>query len=168
LTRCRCPTLRAVPSKSRETPYKLSDNGGPYLLVEKNGSKLWRHAYRFDGRQKLIALNREARFERAEALGRSAYKIVYALKIEGVIDLEGDRLPAHGTTADDARELDHRLRSAVRAVAHVFGEHAVRKLAELVLGQRPIEHHHRHLDLERRIEHPASDPASARIGPCGD
>jgi hypothetical protein len=93
LTRCRCPTLHAVPSKSRENPYKLSDNGGPYLLVEKNGSKLWRHAYRFDGRQKLIALNREARFERAEALGRSAYKIVYALKIEGVIGLEGDRLP---------------------------------------------------------------------------
>jgi hypothetical protein len=26
------------------------------LLVETNGSKLWRHAFRFDGKQKLIAL----------------------------------------------------------------------------------------------------------------
>ena len=30
--------------KSREKPYKLSDGGGIYLLVEKNGSKLWCHA----------------------------------------------------------------------------------------------------------------------------
>src|ERR1700727_3278844 len=43
-------------SKSREKPYKLSDGGGLYLQVEKNGSKLWRHAVRFDGKQKLVAL----------------------------------------------------------------------------------------------------------------
>ena len=43
-------------SKSREKPYKLSDGGGLYLLLEKNGSKLWRHAFRFDGKQKLVAL----------------------------------------------------------------------------------------------------------------
>jgi hypothetical protein len=37
--------------KSREKPYKLSDGGGIYLLVEKNGSKLWCHAFRIDGKQ---------------------------------------------------------------------------------------------------------------------
>jgi hypothetical protein len=43
-------------SKPGEKPYKLSGGGGLYLLVEKNGSKLWRHAFRFDGKQKLVAL----------------------------------------------------------------------------------------------------------------
>jgi Arm DNA-binding domain len=49
-------------SKPGEKPYKMSDGGGLYLLVdlyllvEKNGSKLWRHAFRFDGKQKLVAL----------------------------------------------------------------------------------------------------------------
>ncbi|MBR0868604.1 hypothetical protein ACVIWV_008617 [Bradyrhizobium diazoefficiens] len=39
-----------------DKPYKISDAGGLFLLVEKNGSRLWRQAYRFDGKQRLIAL----------------------------------------------------------------------------------------------------------------
>ena len=34
---------------------KLSDGGGLYLHVTPNGSKLWRLAYRFDGKQKLLS-----------------------------------------------------------------------------------------------------------------
>ena len=33
-------------------PIKLSDSGGLYLLIMLNGSKLWRLAYRFGGKQK--------------------------------------------------------------------------------------------------------------------
>ncbi len=43
-------------AKARERDYKLSDFDGLYLLVCKNGSKLWRFAYRFDRKQKQIAL----------------------------------------------------------------------------------------------------------------
>src|SRR3984893_6546095 len=43
-------------SKPREKPYKLSDSGGLFLLIERKGSKLWRHAFRYDGKQKLVAL----------------------------------------------------------------------------------------------------------------
>lgn len=69
-------------SKSRETPYKLSDSGGLYLLVEKNGSKLWRHAYRFDGKQKLVALGAYPVVTLAEArAGRDSNK---ALLVKGV------------------------------------------------------------------------------------
>jgi hypothetical protein len=35
---------------------KLSDGGGLQLWVQPNGSKLWRFAYRFGGKQKLLAL----------------------------------------------------------------------------------------------------------------
>ena len=30
---------------------KLSDGGGLYLLIQPNGSKLWRLGYRFNGKQ---------------------------------------------------------------------------------------------------------------------
>lgn len=40
----------------KESDYKLSDGGGLYLLVKSNGSKCWRYAYRFDGKQKALAI----------------------------------------------------------------------------------------------------------------
>jgi hypothetical protein len=43
-------------AKPRQKPFKLSDGGGLYLLVQPNAAKLWRLAYRFDGKQKLLAL----------------------------------------------------------------------------------------------------------------
>ena len=46
--------IRSV--RPRERDYKLSDFDGLYLLVRSNGSKLWRFAYRFEGKQKQIAL----------------------------------------------------------------------------------------------------------------
>jgi len=39
-----------------DRPYKLSDGGGLFLLVHPNGSRYWRMAYRFGGKQKLLAL----------------------------------------------------------------------------------------------------------------
>jgi hypothetical protein len=43
-------------AKPREKPFKLSDGGGLFLLVQPNATKLWRLAYRYDGKQKLLAL----------------------------------------------------------------------------------------------------------------
>lgn len=42
-------------SKPKEKPYKLSDDGGMYLLVNKAG-KYWRMDYRFNGKRKTLAL----------------------------------------------------------------------------------------------------------------
>ncbi|MBF9059850.1 integrase arm-type DNA-binding domain-containing protein [Rhodobacterales bacterium HKCCSP123] len=41
---------------SREKPFKVSDSHGLYLLVNPGGSRLWRFKYRFNGREKLLAL----------------------------------------------------------------------------------------------------------------
>jgi integrase len=43
-------------AKSKEKFYKLTDSGGLYLHVTDKGGKLWRFKYRFDGKQKLLAL----------------------------------------------------------------------------------------------------------------
>lgn len=42
--------------KPAANPRKISDGGGLHLLVTPQGSKLWRLAYRFGGKQKLLAL----------------------------------------------------------------------------------------------------------------
>ncbi|MDA9407947.1 tyrosine-type recombinase/integrase [Bradyrhizobium sp. CCBAU 45384] len=49
-------TVRSAKPKGKA--YKLSDAGGLHLLVETNGSRLWRHAYRVNGRQKMLSLGR--------------------------------------------------------------------------------------------------------------
>ena len=43
-------------AKPAETPFKLTDGRGLYLLVQPSGSKLWRWKYRFLGKEKLMAL----------------------------------------------------------------------------------------------------------------
>ncbi|MBF0462573.1 MAG: tyrosine-type recombinase/integrase [Magnetococcales bacterium] len=43
-------------TKPGTTPIKKSDGGGLFLLFNPNGSRLWRLAYRFGGKQKLLAL----------------------------------------------------------------------------------------------------------------
>jgi hypothetical protein len=67
-------------AKSGARPIKLSDAGGLQLLIQPHGSKLWRLAYRFGGKQKTLALGvypivtlQDARQRRDEAkrlLGR--------------------------------------------------------------------------------------------------
>lgn len=42
-------------AKKQERPYKISDGEGLYLFVQPTGSRLWRMAYRFEGKQKTLA-----------------------------------------------------------------------------------------------------------------
>lgn len=42
-------------AKADSNVQKLSDGGGLYLHVTPTGSKLWRMAYRFEGKQKLLS-----------------------------------------------------------------------------------------------------------------
>jgi hypothetical protein len=56
--------------RPRERDYKLTDFDGLYLLICKNGSKLWRFAYRFEGKQKQIALGHYPEVSLAEARDR--------------------------------------------------------------------------------------------------
>ena len=61
-------------TKPSARPKKLSDGGGLHVLIQPTGSKLWRFAYRFAGKQKTLALGvypvvslEEARRRREEA-----------------------------------------------------------------------------------------------------
>ena len=61
-------------AKHSNRPKKVSDGGGLFLLLQPSGSKLWRLAYRYNGKQKTLALGKypivslkEARRKRDEA-----------------------------------------------------------------------------------------------------
>ena len=61
-------------AKPSDTPYKIADGGGMYLLVKPTGGKYWHLAYRFNNKQKLLALGvypdvtlKEARIKREAA-----------------------------------------------------------------------------------------------------
>ncbi|HUX64299.1 tyrosine-type recombinase/integrase [Sulfuricella sp.] len=43
-------------AKPTDKPFKLSDGGGLYLLVQPNGAKYWRLDYRFSGKRKTLAV----------------------------------------------------------------------------------------------------------------
>lgn len=53
--------------KPAEKPLKLSDSGGLQIVVMPNGSRLWRLAYRFGGKQKQLALGAYPLVSLAEA-----------------------------------------------------------------------------------------------------
>ena len=66
-------------AKRKDKPYKLADGGGLFLLVNRNGSKLWRQKYRHMGKERLLSHGQypdvtlaQARQKRDEARGQLA------------------------------------------------------------------------------------------------
>ena len=102
-------------SKPREKAYKLSDAGGLHLLIQPNGSRLWRQAYRFHGKQKLIALGSYPIVPLASA--RAAREVNKGLLAKGVdpsaqrkIDRIGERAMASNTFRAVGDELMEKFR----------------------------------------------------------
>ncbi len=57
-------------AKSKEKPYKLTDERGMYLYIAPGGGKLWRFNYAFDGKQKTLALGPYPEISLADARER--------------------------------------------------------------------------------------------------
>jgi hypothetical protein len=53
-------------AKIGKSPVSLSDGGGLYLHITPAGGKLWRHNYRFGGKQKTITFGRYPEISLAE------------------------------------------------------------------------------------------------------
>ena len=50
--------LQPRTAKPKDKPYKLADGGGLFLLINPDGAKYWRMAYRFAGVQRLLAFGK--------------------------------------------------------------------------------------------------------------
>ena len=129
--------------KPREKPFKLADGGGLYLMVTPQGSKLWRLAYRFAGKQKTLAFGAypTVTLEKARD-GRAAAKRVLA---EGAdpgsvkkAEKRQQRLAAENTFQAVAEEWVGRLRHEGRAPSTLSKTEWLLDFAYPVIGPRPV------------------------------
>lgn len=101
-------------AKPREKPYKLGDGGGLYLLIQPNGTKLWRCKYRFAAKEKLLSYGQYPAVSIAEAR---------------VMRDEARKLIATGTDPAVKKRLD-RI-TATTAAGNTFGVLAAENLAHM-------------------------------------
>lgn len=128
-------------AKASDRPIKLSDGGGLHLLIQSNGSKLWRLAYRFGGKQKTLALGvyptvslKLARERRDEA------KRLLVANIDPSIRRRLEKLTAStgNTFRAVAEELLVKLEKEGRAKATLAKNRWLLEFAFPAIGGRPI------------------------------
>jgi integrase len=129
--------------KPEARTYRRSDGGGLFVEVGTGGSKLWRLAYRYDGKQKLLALGSypetslaRAREKRQEAKGLLQDGIDPGAKAKA--DREERRALVEDTFSAIAAELLVRGEREGRAAVTLSKKRWLLNLAEADLGSRPI------------------------------
>lgn len=105
-------------TKPSDRLQKLSDGGGLQLWVQPNGAKLWRFAYRFAGKQKLLALGAYPLVTLASA--RAARDTAKRLLIDG----------------EDPSEVRKEQRAEQAATGHTFKLIATEYIAKLKQEKR--------------------------------
>jgi integrase len=124
-------------------PQKLSDGGGLFLLVTPSGGRLWRLAYRFDGKQKQLAFGSypEIGLKRAREK-RDAAKALLAEGIDPAEQARRDRAVQQAASANTfsllADEYLAKLEREGRAPATLAKVTWLLSLARPALGERPI------------------------------
>ncbi|CAM5775570.1 Prophage integrase IntS [Labrys miyagiensis] len=121
----------------------MSDGGGLHLLVTPQGGKLWRLSYRFDGKQKQLALGKYPERSLANArTDRDAAKRLLASGIDPSSQKKLDRLTgatSRATTFEAiAREVVDKMRREGRADATINKTEWLLDLAYPDIGDRPI------------------------------
>jgi integrase len=129
--------------KPVEKDYKRSDSGGLYMLVAKNGSKLWRLSYRFAGKQKLLAVGQYPVIALGDARARrDAAKKLLAEGIDPSEDRKAQRraasLARSNTFKAVADELMEKFRAEGDAEATLKKKRWLLDFAIAALGKRPI------------------------------
>lgn len=93
-------------ARPKAKSYKLTDGGGLHLLVESNGSKLWRFRYHFGRKEKMLSLGRYPDVPLAAARAKRD---------------DARKLVAAGTDPSQQHRLDYILTNSVRALLDVPG-----------------------------------------------
>jgi hypothetical protein len=127
-------------AKPSAKPRKLSDGGGLHVLIQPAGSKLWRLAYRFAGKQKTLALGvypivslEEARRRREEA------KKLLAHTIDPSAQRKADKQAGEDSSFRTvAEELVAKLEREGRAKATLTKKRWLLDFAYPTFGDRPI------------------------------
>jgi integrase len=103
--------------KSKEKPYKISDFQGLFVLVNPNGSRLWRCKYRWRGKEKLLS------FGRYPEVG-----------LQDARRMRDDARANHAQGLDPAQLKQDQKRAAIKSNGHTFSivaaDHIEKKVKE--------------------------------------
>lgn len=136
-------------AKPREKPFKISDGRGLHLLVNPNGSRLWRMQYRFAGKQKMIAFGPYDPAGRGDGLSlqQARDKTSYARDLlknnqdpatQKKLDKIASRISAENTFNVVADEYIAKIEKEGRATATLDKTRWLIDPARPKIGSRPI------------------------------
>jgi len=127
-------------AKPSNKPKKLSDGGGLHILIQPTGSKLWRLAYRFGGKQKTLALGVYPFVSLEDARRhRDAAKKLLARSIDHSVQRKTDRQAGKDSSFRAvAGEVIAKLEREGRAQATLTKKRWVLDFAFPALGDRPV------------------------------
>lgn len=178
--------------KPEAKPYKKSDGGGLFILVEMNGSKLWRFAYRYDGKQKLLS---GGRYPATSLVAARAWREMMKHQLALGLDPSEERAkeaakPEGGTTFEEiarewlktrqlawvpkyARQITSRLEGDVFPVV---GDHDIREITprqmldifRSIQGRGSIEMAHRIKNYCSEVFRYAIPDGRCDTDPCRD
>jgi Arm DNA-binding domain len=104
--------------KAGEKDYKRSDSGGLFMLVTKTGSKLWRYAYSFDDKQKLLAIGQYPIISLADArTKRDNAKKLLADGIDPSVERKAERRQARIARSNTFEAVANELMDKFKAEA---------------------------------------------------
>jgi len=129
--------------KAGEKDYKRSDSGGLFMLVTKAGSKLWRYAYSFDAKQKLLAIGQYPLISLADArIKRDGAKKLLAEGIDPSVERKAERRQARMARSNTfeavAKELMDKFEAEGDAPATLKKKQWLLDFANKEFGKRPI------------------------------
>lgn len=130
-------------AKPAAKPRKLSDDGGLHLLVQPNGSKLWRLSYRFVGKQKTLSLGAYPIVTLADARGaRDAARKLLARgvdpSVQRKIDRQIEQANAESSFRAVAEEVISKLEREGRAHVTILKKRWLLDFAFPAFGDRPV------------------------------
>jgi integrase len=131
-------------AKGGEKPRKMTDGGGLYLLVQPNGSRLWRMNYRWLGKQKTLSFGAYPATDLATArVERDKARTLLAREIDpsrAKVEMKAARLTAEETTfrliGEEWRAM--RNQTDIRAATKTKDRECLELHAYPHFGDRPI------------------------------
>lgn len=126
-------TLKVKSAHPSERAYKLADSGGLFLLVQPNGSKLWRYKFRVNGVEGLQALGAFPEVSLADA--RHEHAEARKLVAKGVHPVQARRQNRDAKVRADL----HRTKGSFAAVAADWNAATASSLRPATIGQRNRE-----------------------------
>jgi hypothetical protein len=157
--------------KPTEKPFKLSDGGGLFLLVQPHGVKLWRLAYRFAGKQKPLSFGIYPTISLADARAqRDAARKYLADGVDLAVPRKLGKQAKVVTFRLVADELVHKMRREGRAETTLTKTRWLLEFAFFDIGDRPVSKVSAHelLNVLRKIEARGNYETARRLrSTCG-